>query len=306
MTATVIRARPSAVSCNIRTWIGFKQFFDLLEAGVLAWIEAQGISPRELYHAYGLAVEMADVSAQLPAVLELGDDVEVSITPRPRGGLTATISVARGEMTVVALKASVTVALVPGEASADSTAKPRADLSPALLPIIADTASYAGPAALSVPSRGDVLTSVGAAPGAYLWSWRAAYYLCHYSDRVQHSGFVRCLEEVVDHYLQDRGIGIGRLLRERYWIPVVSRARVRLGAPAHLDDVVHTVFEVTDVLRDTLFSGTMSCWVERDGELACVAAGEILHGYAISAGELAGTMAVLDPPVITALMGVTT
>ena len=111
MTAMVIRARPSAVSCNIRTWIGFKQFFDLLEAGVLAWIEAQGISPRELYHAYGLAVEMADVSAQLPAVLELGDDVEISITSRPRGGLTATISVARGDMTVVALKASITVAL---------------------------------------------------------------------------------------------------------------------------------------------------------------------------------------------------
>lgn len=304
MTATVIRARPSAVGCNIRTWIGFKQFFDLLEAGVLAWIEAQGISPRDLYHTYGLAVEIADVSAQLPAVLELGDDVEISVTPRPRGGLNATISVVRGDTTVVALKASVTVALVPGEAAADATA--RANLPPALLPIIAGNASYAGPAAVSMPSRGDVLTSVGAAPGAYLWSWRAAYYLCHYSDRVQHSGFVRCLEEVVDRYLQGHGLGVGRLLRERYWIPVVSRARVRLGAAAHMDDIVHTVFEVTDVLRDTLFSGTMSCWVERDGELACVATGEILHGYAISAGELAGTMAVLDPAVITALKGVAT
>ena len=123
------------------------------------------------------------------------------------------------------------------------------------------------------------------ADGAFVHRWRAPYFYCHFSDRVQHSGFVRCLEEVVDRFLADRGISVGRMLRERSWIPVVSRARVRLLTPAHMEETVHTVFTVTDVLRGTMFDGRMDCFVERNGAFWPVATATILHGYAIAAAR---------------------
>jgi acyl-CoA thioesterase FadM len=143
----------------------------------------------------------------------------------------------------------------------------------------------------------------GSAPAAssFLWSWRAPYYYCHYSDRVQHSGFVRCLEEVVDRFLADRGLSVGRMLRERSWIPVVSRARVQLIEPAYMEETVHTVFTVTDILRGVLFDARMDCFVKRGEDVVPVATAKILHGYAIAAGEGAGGLAELDPDVVAAL-----
>ena len=43
----------------------------------------------------------------------------------------------------------------------------------------------------------------GPLPEAFGWDWRVRYFHCHYSDRVQHSAYVRALEEVVDRFLAD-------------------------------------------------------------------------------------------------------
>jgi acyl-CoA thioesterase FadM len=138
---------------------------------------------------------------------------------------------------------------------------------------------------------------------AYLWSWRVPYYYCHFSDRVPLSGYVRAMEEVVDRFLADRGVGVGRMLAERSWIPVVSRARIRLTGAAHLDETVHTAFTVTDILRGVLFDGRMDCYVRRGDDLIPVATGTILHGYAIASGPHAGTLARLDDDVVALLRG---
>jgi acyl-CoA thioesterase FadM len=120
---------------------------------------------------------------------------------------------------------------------------------------------------------------------------------------VQHSGFVRALEEVVDRFLADRGVSVGRMLTERSWIPVVSRARVRLLAAAHMEETIHTVFTVEEILRGVVFDARMDCYVRRGDELIPVATAKILHGYAIAAGEGAGGLAQLDDGVIRALTG---
>ena len=135
----------------------------------------------------------------------------------------------------------------------------------------------------------------------FLWSWRARYFHCHFSDRVQHSAYVRALEEVVDRFLADRGLSIPRLLGERGWIPVVSRARVQILADAHMDEVVHTTFVVEDVLRGLAYDARMDCYVERDGRLVHTATAKILHGYAGSAGEEAGRVVELDDETVAAL-----
>ncbi|MBW4721855.1 thioesterase family protein [Saccharothrix obliqua] len=294
---TVLRARPAYEGANIRTWVGFKHFDYLVEQAVLQWLRDRGTGARALYLEHGLGAEIVDCSLQLPAVLELDDEVRVEAVEEDAGGgrLSVRIAVEREGAEVTVLRGRVRVALVR-ERSAD-----RYRPAPAALAAL-EVAALPEPA--GVPLAGRPAAEVLAErPNAFVWSWRAPYYYCHFSDRVQHSGFVRALEEVVDRFLADRGISVGRLLTERSWIPVVSRARVRLLAAAHMEETVHTVFRVVDVLRGTLFDAEMDCYVQRGDELVPVAAGRILHGYAVAAGDGAGGLAELTDDVVRALTG---
>jgi acyl-CoA thioesterase FadM len=298
--ATVVHAYPAYEGANIRTWIGFKHFMYLVEQAVLRWLRDQGTGARSLFLEYGLGLEIVDCSVQLPAVLELDDEVTARVTAGGGRRLTVQLSVVRGGAEVTVLRGKVTVALVR-ETTAD-------DHRPAPAPLAAfeaaDLTDVAGEAtARAIPAGESAESVLTAEPGAFLWSWRAPYFYCHFSDRVQHSGFVRALEEVVDRFLADRGISVGRMLTERHWIPVVSRARVRLLAAAHMEETIHTVFTVTDILRGVMFEARMDCFVQRGDTLVPVATARILHGYAIAAGPGAGGLAELDSEVIQILTG---
>ena len=293
---TALEGRPAFEGANVRTWIGFKHFTYLVEAAVLEWVRDRGTGARDLFHDHGLGVEIVDCSVQLPAVLELDDAVRAEVVQDPRGRLAVTLTVHRDGADVTVLRGRAVVALVrETEAAVHRPAPP--ELAALEVADVADAAAVTAPPPLVLaPGQepADALTG-------FLWSWRAPYFYCHYSDRVQHSGFVRALEEVVDRFLDERGISVGRLLRERHWIPVVSRSRVSLLGAAHMEEVVHTTFTVLDVLRGTMFDARMDCWVRRGDELVPVATARILHGYAIAAGPGAGGMARLDDEVLRAL-----
>ena len=293
---TVLTGRPSYEGANIRTWIGFKHFMYLVENAVHQWLRERGTGARDLFLAHGLGFEIVDCSVQLPAVLEADDEVTATVTGSRPGRLAVRLAVERDGRPVTVLRGKVTVALVPERAAATHLPPPAplADLPDA--GIAPGERRRLGPG--ETPES--VLT---AEPGTFLWSWRAPYFYCHFSDRVQHSGFVRALEEVVDRFLDDRGISVGRLLTERSWIPVVSRARVRLVGDARMEETVHTVFTVTDILRGVMFDGTMTCYVRRGDDLVTVARAQILHGYAIAAGPGAGGLAELDAATVAALLG---
>lgn len=297
---TVVRANPAYEGANIRTWIGFKHFMYLVEQAVLQWLRDQGAGAKSLFHDHGLGVEIVDCSVQLPAVLEVDDDVVARVTAGGRDRLTVQLSVLRDGGEVTVLRGKVVVALIR-----EGTAGHHRPAPGALAALeVTDLAEATGGAPVRTIPEGESVASVIAAdPRAFLWSWRAPYFYCHFSDRVQHSGFVRTLEEVVDRFLADRGISVGRMLAERSWIPVVSRARVRLLGAAHMEETVHTVFTVQDILRGVMFDGRMDCYVRRGAELVPVATATILHGYAIAAGPGAGGLAELDDGVIRALTG---
>jgi hypothetical protein len=70
-----------------------------------------------------------------------------------------------------------------------------------------------------------------------------------------------------------------------------------------MEETVHTVFTVVDILRGVMFDGRMDCYVQRGDDLVAVATARILHGYAIAAGEGAGGLAELDTGVVRALIG---
>jgi acyl-CoA thioesterase FadM len=111
------------------------------------------------------------------------------------------------------------------------------------------------------------------------------------------------MEEVVDRFLHDRGLAIGQLLEERGWIPVVSRARVQMLSDVFMEETVHTVFRVDEILRDTMYTARMDCYVRRGDRLERAATATIMHGYAISRGEQAGSVAVLDDKTQATLLG---
>jgi len=303
---TTLVSTPAYEGANIRTWIGFKHFMYLVEAGVLKHFRDNGLGARELYHRHGVGLEIVDCSVQLPHVLEVDDEVEVVVEPaarqKPGHGAAFTAQLLVGPERAVALKAKLRVALIAEKDAPASEPVPSA-VAPIVLPEVAALADAADEP-LSIPDGADVadvLTPPGS--GAYLWSWRAPYFYCHYSDRVQHSAYVRAMEEVVDRFLHDRGLGVGKLLHERGWIPVVSRARVRLVADAHMEETIHTVFTVQDFLKDISYTATFDTYVHRGNQLVHTATGTIMHGYAVSRGPQAGTVAVLDEDTKNAMLG---
>jgi acyl-CoA thioesterase FadM len=275
---TVLRRRPSAEGANIGMWVGFKHFLYLAEEGVRHWFREHGHPVHHLFTEGGWRLDIVETSALLPAVLELDDDVEAEATRAGDQKFRVRLRARRGGRDVTALRGTVLVALTRDD-GADG-------VPPELLKDMA-----------GVPDKPEPL------PGepAFTWSWRIPYFYCEYSQRMAHSGYVRALEEVVDRYLDDRGQSVGRLLAERAWIPVVSRVRVRVLAPAYMEETLHTGFTVEDISRDVMFTGRMVCTVLREGVRVPVASGTILHGYAHTTGPRAGQLAVFDDEVRKAL-----
>lgn len=276
---TTVTLRPRYEGANIRTWIGFKHFQYLVEEAVLTWFRERGHGPSRLFHEYGLGLALVDSSIQLPAVLDMDDEVRATVTPAGPGRFAVRLVRVRDGVRV--LRGRVRVALVR---VADGSVPDE------LASLVAG----------SVPDDDAEPPAVGS---AFTWSWRAPYFYCQFSDRVQHSGYVRAMEEVVDRFLADRGISVGRMLAERGWIPVVSRARLRMLADAWLEETVRTTFTVTEVVKERMFAARVDFAVCRDGDWVTTAQGDILHGYAVSRGPDAGRLAELDPGVVDALTG---
>jgi acyl-CoA thioesterase FadM len=304
MTATVSERQVYALAplregANIGTWIGFKHFMYLAEAAVLAWFKDRGLGTDALFGEYGLGLSVADSSVLLPAVLHSDDIVDAAVTGGPArftvrlaARRPGTPTVLRGRLTMVALR----------QPDVPSTSPPPDPLGPV---VAGDVAELNLAERLDLPaeagrSAGELLAPPGS--GAFCWSWRVPYFYCQYSDRMQHSGYVRALEDVVDRFLASRELSVATLLRDRGWIPVVSKARVTLLADAWMEEIMHTVFTVDEVLKRSSFSARMDCYVRRGDTLTHAATGRILHGYAIARGQGAGQLAELDDATVAALM----
>jgi acyl-CoA thioesterase FadM len=302
---TAVVLRPGHEGANIRTWIGFKHFMYLAEDAVLTWFRERGTGPGQLFHEHGLGLSLVDSSVQLPSVLDVDDVVASEVTGGPeafvvrlRAQRPGTPSVLRGRLRVALVRQHP-----PGAAPGDPAVQLPAGLRGLVVDDVAD---------LRRPDRADLALDEGADPatvvaaaagGGFVWTWRVPYFYCQQSLRLQHSGYVRAMEEVVDRLLADRGLSVRTLLDQRSWIPVVSRARVTLLADAQMEETMYTVLTITEVLRATSFDARMDCYVRRGDRLVHTATGRIMHAYAIAAGPGAGGLAELDDAVIGALIG---
>ncbi|MEU5724650.1 thioesterase [Micromonospora sp. NPDC047738] len=287
---TTYRGRPRYEGANIGTWVGFKQFVYLAEDAVLQYYRDRGTGPGQLFHGAGVQLSIVEHSVRLPGPVFVDDEVHAEATPVPGGNdaedtFAVTLTVERHGQPVPVLKGKVRVAFV---APTGVTGELPAELAGRVVP---------GVAALRPPAEPPAAFRPG-----FTWSETIPYPHCQFSDRIQHSGYVRDLEEVVHRYLAERGISIRRMLTERNWIPAVTRSQVRLLADAHLEEELHTVFTVDDIVKDVMFSGRMDCYVVRDGRIVHTATGSITHGYGVASGPDAGQVAVMDPQTQAALL----
>ncbi|KWT63506.1 hypothetical protein ADL21_02195 [Streptomyces albus subsp. albus] len=310
-TATV--GRPRYAGINIRTWAGFKQYLHLLEDAVLDHFRRSGHSARRLYEEFGHGLDIVESSGSYSAPICLDQVTRTQLTitePTPHQGLRlkARMTIDGPERTRPAFRGSARVVLVADRDRADRPPLPPELRMLATASLDALKHPALPPESTSPPLRPPAAAGTGAGPAApdtnaLLWHRRIPYFHCHYDRRMQHSGYVRVLEDTVDRYLAARGIAVGDHLTTRGWVPVVHRTRIRMLADAFMEENLHVVFAVTDIMRNTLFDARMDCYVRRGGTLIHTATATITHGYAHTAGQHIGTLAELDEPTVKALQG---
>lgn len=284
--STIIERHPSFEGANIATGLGFKHVLYMLEEAVVQHFRERGLGPQFLYERHGLCLEVVDSDARLLTGTYLDDKIRIEVRtdelepPPSELPFFAQMYVRRGDKEVKSLSGRVRVLLRQDEGAL-------ADATPARL------AMYVSGEINRQPSRPNgAVSTVGATgedelrrrlapPGAnaFIWKRRIPYFYCHYGQRLQHSGYLRLLEEVVDRFLADRGISIRTMLEGRRWIPIVTNARVEMLREALIEEDIYTVFTVESVFKRFTYTGRIDCYVVRAGELLRTATGRITHGY---------------------------
>ncbi|MBX6769457.1 MAG: hypothetical protein IRY90_20280, partial [Actinomadura rubrobrunea] len=151
-----------------------------------------------------------------------------------------------------------------------------------------------------------VLHRLASGGNALAWRWRVPYFYCHFTHRVQMSGYLRLLEEAVDLLLAERGVSIRRLLDEQDWIPVVPRSSVSILGEALMEEEVYTVLTIEEVFKRLTYTSRMDCYVLRDGALVPTATGRITHGYAVIENRRDWSLVDFDDRLMRALSGADT
>jgi acyl-CoA thioesterase FadM len=307
----VLERRPRFEGSNIGTWIGFKHVMYLVEEGALQFLREHGVVAGSLYEKYALCVEVVDSEVRLLRALDMDDVVRIEVRsltqPRDRElSLRVEILVARSGEVVKAAVARVRLLL----REAPSQGRRAEPAPPELLPYVRSgiRRSNGDGAVVRVHGEGrdgdPVRGLVPQGANAFVWRWHIPYFYCHFTERIQHSGYVRVLEEVVERFLADRGISIGTLLRDREWIPVVSDARVEILEDAFMEETLYTVFTVEDIFKQIRYTARMDCYVPRQGDLVRTATGRITHAYLqIADRGTGGGVAQFDEAVMAALRG---
>ncbi len=292
-TATTTSLRPRHEGANISVGIGFKHVNYLVEAAVLEHFQSHGLPIGELFLEAGLGLELTRLDTRLNSVVVMDDVVTATVTPTTKEEaaeftFTVTLEVERAGTRTKAVTSKVAAVFRAVESDQ------RFDRPAAL-----DRFTVAGLGAAAAPGRplpaalGDGTTtgrgSTGADPvlarllegkNAHGWKWRIPYFYCHYNERIQTSGYLRQMEEVVDLFLADRGISVRTLLAERSWIPAVTHSRIDVLDEALMEEELYTVYTMEEIFKDLLYRSRMDCYVVRDGLLVQTATGVITHGYA--------------------------
>lgn len=277
--STRVELRPRYEGSNICTWIGFKHVNYLVEEAVLDHLRQCGFPAGELHERYGLCVDITAVDTRMWTAYHIDDVAVATVGPAPGASGDAGLSfvvemTAQRETSVKTVTAKVTVSFRLDARGFPVEAPPAA--------LAAHVVSRIGGGAERIASDGgDPVTQLTADRNGFAWAWRIPYPYCHFTERLQMSGYLRLMEEAVDLFLDDRGVSIKTLLDEQNWIPVVPSSEITMLDEVGMEETVYTVLTVERVFKRLTYTAVMDCFVLRDGELVPTATGRITHGYAV-------------------------
>lgn len=316
MDRTTHMVKPRFEGSNICTWIGFKHVMYCVEEAVLEHFRAQGLAPRPLYEQSGLCLEIVNSSVRILHALHMDDAVSINVIPKTKPTddemvLGIELMVNRDGKELKALTGTVNVIFRLDDSVVTAHAGPaqrdsRIDRYTVARIRRGEPKSIGGLNLSREPGlvAPDVLTALGAdKTNSFVWKWHVPYFYCHFNDRMQHSGYLRLMEEVLDLFVADRGISIRTLLENKKWIPVVPAASVRILDEAMMEETIYTVFTVEDIIKDTTYVSRMDCYVERHGGLVHTATGHITHGYAVVENRRDWSLVRFDAEVVAAIRG---
>ncbi|MEV5974979.1 hypothetical protein [Streptomyces sp. NPDC051921] len=292
---TTVRLRPRFEGSNICTWIGFKHVNYLVEEAVLEHLRRTGRAAGRLYEEHGLCVDIVDIDSRILSATHIDDSVTARVVAEEKavdGELALAVSLhVDGPTPVRTVTAKVRVVLRLDPRGGSAAPVP-AELEPYTVERIDRTGFARVPAAAAPPHLGGdaadgagdagerFLAALTADTNAYAWKWRVPYFYCHFTERLQMSGYLRLMEEAVDLFLADRDISIKRLLDEQDWIPVVPQNSVSMLREVGMEEDLYTVLTVENVFKRLTYTARMDTYVLRDGVPLLTATGRITHGYA--------------------------
>ncbi|AXL93538.1 hypothetical protein C4J65_29150 [Streptomyces sp. CB09001] len=308
---STVQLRPRYEGSNICTWIGFKHVNYLVEEAVLEHLRRSGWPAGMLYEDFGLCVDIVSVEAAILSATHIDDIVSARVVAEgpPVGqeiALTVSLDVHGSATPVKTVSAKVRVALRHDPRGGGAAPVPQV-LERFTVKEIDRAHLVRVPVAATPPARvadGDeLLAALTSDANAFGWKWRIPYFYCHFTERLQMSGYLRLMEEAVDRFLADRGISIKRLLDEQNWIPVVPKNSVVMLAEARMEEDIYTVLTVEDVFKRLIYTARMDCYVLRDGVPVHTATGRITHGYALIENRRDWSLVEFDDRMVQRLNG---
>ncbi|MGW2254453.1 hypothetical protein ACWCXH_30320 [Kitasatospora sp. NPDC001660] len=307
-TSTTTQVRPRYEGSNICTWIGFKHVNYLVEEAVLDHFRQVGLPARALYEEHGLGLDIVSIDTRILHAFHMDDLADAEVAPWTKDedgtvGFKVTIRIERGGEVLKAVTSKVRVSLRIDTYLEAAGEVPELLARFAVAKLGDDLEREAGTAA---PAEEEILASLTAGQNAYAWKWNIPYPYCHFTERIQMSGYLRLMEEGKDRFVADRGISIKTLLDDRKWIPVVPRSDIRILDEALMEEDLYTVYTVEEVFKDFTYTSRMDFYVLRDGHLVKTATGRIVHGYAVIGNRRDWSLVSFDQRVLDAVNGVQT
>lgn len=303
---TEVALRPSYEGANIGPWIGFKHVNYMIEEAVITHYRKAGHDVRTAYADYGLCWEIVDIDTRIIHVFNLDEAVRLQVrsAAQQSDGEYAVDVVVHGDRqgeSVKLARSKVVVALRKDSRWLTATEPLPPELAAAAVARIERPAPATGFGALPPGELPADIAGLTAGRNAFVWKLRIPYFYCHFTERLQMSGYLRIMEEVVDRFLADRGVSIRTLLDDKQLIPAVPRSRVSMVDEVYMEEELYTVFVVEEVFKDLTFTARMEGYVIRDGALVNVAVGAITHGYAMLEDRSRWGLSTLDPRLCRAL-----
>jgi acyl-CoA thioesterase FadM len=310
---STVRLRPRYEGNNICTWIGFKHVNYLVEEAVLDHFRSAGLSTRRLFEDFGLGLDIVDLDTRILNAFHLDDEAVAEVAPIDGKGaaLAFRVTMSKAGQGGKDVTAKVKV-LLRRETYVDKANAVPAELAPYTVDHIGDASPGDAVQVAQTTSLAEGRGTTGADPvldhllagsNAVGWKWRVPYPYCHSNERLQMSGYLRQMEEVVDLFLANRGISIKTLLDDRRWIPVVPHSRITMLDEVFMEEDLYTIYTVEDIFKDVTYTSRMDGYVVRDGRLVHTATGRITHGYAVIENRRDWSLVNFDERVLVALRG---